>query len=117
MNARSLLAETLDARSTLCTRWKMDMRKLRDRVAHRFVRNTFCAIAAVDVGNANAANRRRTRCSKRFNSITEDDDKLRRKLLKQRRQRRHAATNCRRISEAPRFARALHDKRMHTMSA
>ena len=77
MNARSLLAETLDAGSTLCTRWKMDVRKLRNRVAHRFVRNTFCAIAAVDVGNANAANRRRTRCRKRFNSITKNNHKVR----------------------------------------
>jgi hypothetical protein len=77
MNTRRILAKALDARGTLCTRWKVDVCKFGDRVAHRFVRNTFCAITAVDVRNANAANRRRTRCSKRFDPITEDDDKIR----------------------------------------
>lgn len=62
--------------ATLCGSGEMDVRELRDRVPHRFVRNAFGAVAAVNMGDKPPANRRGGRGRHRFDSITENQNHI-----------------------------------------
>ena len=108
VDARWILAETDDSLGAPGARGEMQVRELGDRVAHRLVGDALGAVAAVDVRDAHAGDRRRTRGGERLDPVAEDDDGVGRDAGEEFGEGRHASAERGRIGGAPRLARALH---------
>jgi hypothetical protein len=117
MDACCVLAETRNARGTLAACWKVDVRELRDRMAHRLVGDALGTISAVNVCDTDATDRCSACCRKCLDAIAKHDDDIGRKPLEVRCQRGHAATKCCSIGKSTCFARTLHLEPMHAMAA
>ena len=117
VNACGVFAKPCDARGALLARWEVDMRELRDCMTHRLVGDTFRTIAAMNVRNADTADRCSARGGKRLDAIAEHDDDGGSEPLANRGERRDSATERGGVCHSTRLARALHLEPMHAMAA
>jgi hypothetical protein len=117
MNTRGILAKTRNPCGTLAACWKVHVRELRDGMSHGFVSNTFCTISAMNVRDANSANRSSACSGKRFDAVPKYDHNIRREPLKECSECTDSATKRCSVGDTTRLTGTLHFESMHTMAA